>query len=137
MRPSSFLDTSFAVALHSARDQNHAVARRLWEDLPATTELVTTSFVVEETATFFNTRGFHDLAVRIGKDLLDSPVVRLVYVDEGLFLEAWDYFVRHEDKEYSLTDCVSFVLMGRLGLRSALTFDHHFSQAGFERLPRA
>ncbi len=137
MRPLSFLDTSFAVALHSARDQNHEIALRLWEGLPGDTGLVTTSLVFEEIATFFNSRGLHDLAVRIGRDLLDSPVVRLVNVDEGLFLEGWGYFVRHGDKDYSLTDCVSFVLMTRLGLRSALTFDHHFSQAGFERFPRA
>lgn len=80
-------------------------------------------------------RGLHDLAVRIGEDLLNSPTIRLVHVDEQLFLEAWDYFVQHHDQAYSLTDCVSFILMTRLGLRSALTFDHHFTQAGFDRLP--
>jgi len=42
---------------------------------------------------------------------------------------------RHHDKRYSLTDCISFVVMKRMKLKTALAFDQHFVQAGFERIP--
>jgi uncharacterized protein len=58
-----------------------------------------------------------------------------VHVDRDLYEAGWGYFVRHADKRYSLTDCISFIVMQERGLRQALTFDQHFSQAGFEALP--
>jgi hypothetical protein len=36
------------------------------------------------------------------------------------------------DKEWSLTDCISFVAMNERNITDALTSDHHFEQAGFE-----
>jgi predicted nucleic acid-binding protein len=48
-----------------------------------------------------------------------------------------EYMNRRRDKEYSLTDCVSFVLMEKFGITEALAFDAHFTQAGFVRLPLA
>lgn len=86
-------------------------------------------------ATFFNSRARHAKAVEVGERLLASPSVRLVHVDEDLFGAAWTYFRRRDDKRFSLTDCVSFVLMERLGVESALAFDTHFVQAGFRTLP--
>lgn len=68
---------------------------------------------------------------------MHSPSVELVHVNEVLFHGAWQYFTQHSDKSYSLTDCISFVVMERLGIRTVLTFDHHFIQAGFEKLPTA
>jgi hypothetical protein len=73
--------------------------------------------------------------VEIGKLLLESPSVKLIHIDEPLFYKAWSYFIQHSDKSYSLTDCASFVVMKRLRIRTALTFDHHFVQAGFEKKP--
>jgi predicted nucleic acid-binding protein len=58
-----------------------------------------------------------------------------VHVDEVLFFDAWRYFRQHADKSYSLTDCVSFVAMDGFAIRTALAFDQHFFQAGFEKLP--
>ena len=40
------------------------------------------------------------------------------------------------DKEWSLTDCLSFVVMQERGISRALAYDHHFEQAGFEALLR-
>jgi predicted nucleic acid-binding protein len=85
--------------------------------------------------TFFNSRSQHAKASELGNRLLRSPTVQLVHVDEGLFFDAWRYFMQHADKTFSLTDCISFVLMERMGIQTALAFDHHFIQAGFEKLP--
>jgi len=67
--------------------------------------------------------------------LLESSAVSLVQVDEPLLTTAWEYFQKHSDKSFSLADCASFVVMHERGMEQALAFDHHFTQAGFQRLP--
>lgn len=131
-----FLDTSYVLALELANDQNHAAALRHWQQAASTLPpLVTTSYVLDEVVTFFNRRGFHDKAVQVGERLLQSPTVELVHVDEPLFFDGWSYFQDHDDKQYSLTDCLSFLVMSKFGINTALTFDQHFRQAGFATAP--
>jgi uncharacterized protein len=131
-----FLDTSFLIALEAADDQFHAPASRYWRNyLNDPDMLVTTSFVLDEVATYFNSRGHHSKAIDIGRYLMTSPSVRLIHVDEAIFHDAWRWLARHEDKRYSLTDCVSFVVMKQLKIKAALTFDKHFAQASFQVLP--
>ena len=67
-------------------------------------------------------------------DLTDSPVVEVIWVDEALHREAVNLLEARMDKEWSLCDAVSFVLMRQRGLTEALTTDHHFEQAGLRRL---
>jgi len=132
----AFLDTGYALALELSNDANHRAAqdhwRRVSQNLP---RLITTTYVFDEVVTFFNSRRRHDKAVAVGKMLMTSPSVDLVAVDDALFQEGWAYFSRHNDKTYSLTDCISFVVMRRRGLDTAFTFDHHFEQAGFRKEP--
>jgi predicted nucleic acid-binding protein len=73
--------------------------------------------------------------VKVGNNLLTASPIQLIQVDDALFYEGWQYLERHADKTYSLTDCISFVLMTRLGISEALTFDKHFAQAGLVKLP--
>lgn len=127
-----FLDTSYVLALELSSDQYHAAAQRHWnrvkESIPL---LVTTSYVLDEVVTFFNRIGHHSKAVEVGNALLHSSSVWLIHVDEALFYEGWAYFQQYQDKDYSLTDCISFVVMRNLGITTAYTFDRHFVQAGF------
>ena len=134
---SLFLDTSYLIALEVSDDQSHEFVVRHWRNLSNTKSLslVTSSYVLSETVTYLNNIRVHAKAVQVGNDLLRSREVKLIHVDEELFYEAWVYFQKHKDKTYSLTDCVSFVLMKRLGITAALTFDKHFAQAGFAQLP--
>jgi len=97
--------------------------------------LVTTSTIFDETMTFFKGRGFHSKAVQVGSNLLHSPSVELIHVDETLFYEGWAYFQKYQDKQHSLTDCISFVVMQQRGISAAFAFDHRFTQAGFIREP--
>lgn len=91
--------------------------------------------MVAEVVTFFNSKGHHAKAVEIGERLLGSPSLNVVHVGQAEFFASWDYLKRHQDKTYSLTDCVSFLVMEQLGIRRALAFDGHFKQAGFEKVP--
>jgi predicted nucleic acid-binding protein len=133
---SIFLDTGYIIALEAIDDQNHKAALQHWgffsKNLPI---IVTTSYVFDETVTFFNNRGHHQKSVEIGTNLLKSLYIKFSHVDQILFQEGWRYFKKHNDKTYSLTDCISFILMKRLAIKTALTFDNHFIQAGFKVLP--
>lgn len=131
-----FLDTGYIIALELASDQNHRAAMKHWRSISKSLPLlVTTSYVFDEIITFFNSRGHHAKAVEIGSRLLNSPSIKIVYVGEDLFQEGWSYFQRHKDKKYSLTDCISFLVMKEFGIEIAFAFDKHFIQAGFEKLP--
>lgn len=131
-----FLDTGYVLALELANDQNHRAASEHWRAIVRSLPpLVTTSYVFDEVVTYFNNRGYHAKAVEVGSRLLTSPSVRFAHVDEELFHEGWQYLQRHRDKQYSLTDCISFVVMENLGIATAFAFDKHFAQAGFEKLP--
>lgn len=85
--------------------------------------------------TFFNSRGYHAKAVEVGNTLLHSPSTELILGDAALFDAGWRYFQQYQDKQYSLTDCISFVVMQQRGISTALAFDNHFTQAGFQKLP--
>jgi len=131
-----FLDTSYLIAVESADDQHHKAASEHWRSLlKSPRRLVTSSYVLVEVVTLLNNRRSHSKAVELGNNLLSSRLFNVVHVNEELFYEAWRYFQKYKDKRYSLTDCVSFVLMNKLGIEEALTFDKHFTQAGFKKLP--
>lgn len=138
-----FLDAVYLIALEFGRDQNHGAALGHWRARIGTRRagrtpqprLVTTTYVFDEVVTYLNARGRHGRAVEAGERLLRSPSVELVQVDEDLFRRGFDYLRRHEDKRYSLTDCISFVVLAERGLTVAFTFDRHFVQAGFATEP--
>lgn len=133
---SLFLDTSYLIAVENADDQHHKAASAHWARLlKSPRRVVTSSYVLVEVVTLLNNRRSHSKAVELGNNLLGSRLFNVVHVNEELFYEAWQYFQKYKDKRYSLTDCVSFVLMKKLGITEALTFDRHFVQAGFVKLP--
>ncbi|MEK6682939.1 MAG: PIN domain-containing protein [Nitrospirota bacterium] len=131
-----FLDTGYIIALEAVDDQYHDIALRHWHSLTKSLpSLITTSYILDEAVAFFSSRNRHAKAIEIGNYLLSSPSVHFIHVDEPLFYEAWQYFKQHTDKAYSLTDCVSFIVMRRFKIKAALTFDKHFVQMGFDKLP--
>ena len=131
-----FLDTGYLLALELSKDQNHRAASEHWRSVKKRLPpLVTTSYVFDEVVTYFNSRGYHAKAVEVGNRLLKSPSVQFVQIDEGVFMGGWQYFQQHRDKDYSLTDCISFVVMKKFRIETAFAFDQHFVQAGFKKVP--
>lgn len=126
------LDAGYLIALAIENDQHHPDALENWERvLQANSRVVTTTFVLSEAVTFINRRGTHEAAVRISTSVRESQAIELLQVDSELFEQGWRQFVGYQDKLFSLTDCISFVVMQERGIREALSFDHHFQQAGF------
>lgn len=133
-----FVDTGGWFARVAQRDDHHAAARR-WFDANRAA-LATTDLVAIETINLFAAR-FPDahgrrLGLRVGRELLDGNAILLIRVSSDDLAEALSVFERFADKRWSFTDCTSFAVMRRLGLREALSFDRNFDQMpGIRRVP--
>lgn len=134
MFDSVFVDAVFVIALINRHDQFHAFAQELSNQY-AGKKVVVTDAVLLEVGNGL-ARAFRTEAAEIIDYFLTSADVEVVRLQPDLLDEALDLFRTHLDKEWGLVDCVSFVAMRERGLRQALTFDHHFTQAGFEALMR-
>ncbi len=67
-------------------------------------------------------------------DLQQEPSATIVPASQDLFERGQQLYFARPDKQWSLTDCISFVVMQELGINDALTADHHFEQASFVAL---
>jgi predicted nucleic acid-binding protein len=74
------------------------------------------------------------LAVELRDRLVSSPQVEIVQTTHADEAQGWQLFGQHGDKEWGMTDCVSFIIMRRMGVTDVLSFDNHFAQAGFSLL---
>ena len=131
-----FVDTSFWIATVNPRDQRADDARRLVAAYGAAT-LVTSNHVRGETWTFLRRRVGHRGAVLFLDKTMQSPRLRVEFVDEKLEREALRWLRRHDERPYSFVDATSFALMKRLRIKEALAFDGDFAAAGFVELRAA
>jgi predicted nucleic acid-binding protein len=130
-----FVDTSGFYALLVRRDPKHAAARRVLRQAKAERRrLVTTDYVLDETATLLKARGQAQLAQPLFERVFQSSACRVEWTDESHFIVTRDFFLKHADQAWSFTDCASFCVMRALKLQEALTTDLHFHQAGFVAL---
>lgn len=127
-----FADTFYFLALLDSRERSHVQALEFSRDPQF--RIVTTEWVLAE----FGDAYCHPLDrsdfVALYRSLLGHPRVKIVPADTHLFQRGVDYFEERQDKEWSLTDCLSFVVMQDGGIAQALTGDKHFEQAGFVAL---
>ena len=134
-----FVDSSALKANYDSGDDYHAKAAGLMQKVAAreteVTSFVTTDYVLDEAVTLTRFAHSHGKAVELAEATLSSRFVKMVYCDEELFSDGMKVFKQHSDKEWSLTDCVSFATMKRHGVKTAFTFDAHFKQAGFATVP--
>ena len=129
-----FADAFFFLALLNEGDEAHGRAALLIDQFDY---LTTTAWVLTEVADGCAKPGhrratFTDFLTF----LLAHERVTIVPPDQTLFDRGLALYRKRPDKEWSLTDCISFVVMRNRGLTEALTEDHHFEQAGFVALMR-
>jgi len=130
-----FLDASYAIALSSPRDQHHAQAVDLARKIEAErTGLVTTRAVLLEIGNALARQRHRTAAVALLRALESDPGIEVVSLSDELYQRGRVLYDRHRDKEWGLTDCISFALMSERGVTEALTADDHFRQAGFRVL---
>ena len=127
-----FVDTLFVIALINPRDQYHAKASELAAKYEKHPLLITDAVLLEIGNGL--ARNYKQEAVEIIEDFIDSEEVEIAHLTPTLFERAFNLYRKHNDKDWGLIDCISFLVMTDANINQALTFDQHFEQAGFKVL---
>ena len=134
---SVFVDTSGWARYLNRLDPLHAEAARAFKHAVGQgSGRVTTNYVLSELVPLMAVR------MRINRQDILTAVERIhqlqfltiIYIDQSHDTAAWAMLRQYSDKEWSLVDAASFVVMQANGITEALTTDHHFEQAGYIRL---
>lgn len=131
-----FADTSGWASLFIKTDPCHAETfelMTLWQQ--QNRRVVTTNYVLSELVSLFTRyRITRAEALHYIKGIHSDALVEIIHVDPALDAAAWKRLEHRLDKEWSLVDAVSFLVMENRRMTEALTTDHHFEQAGFTQL---
>ena len=127
------LDTTFVQALLNRRDQYHAQAKILLPRVRVAAEVWITEAVLVEIGNALS--DFNRLAAASFIEQCYKTVnMRVVSIDTPLLMRALRLYRERPDKDWGITDCLSFVVMREQGLQEAMTADDHFRQAGYRAL---
>lgn len=129
MKPPTFIDTGYILALVNTTDQYHSQAQVA--AFTVQPPFLTTEAVLLEIGNALARVRWRALGFATLNDLRTDPDIEVVTVDTGLLGRALTLYGARMDKEWSLTDCISFVVMQERQLTHVLTTDHHFAQARF------
>lgn len=134
---SAFADTSYWIALLSPSDSLHERAESVSRTL-ISVQIFTSEMIFVELLNDFSYRGplLRAAAVATIERLRRNPLVTIIPQSSILFQEALALYSSRGDKDWSLTDCASILIMQRYGITDAITHDQHFLQAGFKALLR-
>lgn len=123
-----FVDTGAWFAEIVPDDPDHETAKAWFR--ANKTPLLTTDYIIDETLTLLKARGEYDKAIATGKKLYGGTVCFLYYLTQDDIADTWEVFQRYSDKDWSFTDCSSKVVMEKLEITEAASFDKHFDQFG-------
>lgn len=148
-----FIDTGAFIALAAEGDINHSKAKKIYSRLILERSLLyTTNHVIDEVCTWMTRERDlgHSAALKFGQFIndvalfvsadevplpaLESRRIYLIYSTPALEEHAWDIFARHPQSGFSFTDCTSFAVMMKFGIRDAFAFDTHFDIMNFTRM---
>jgi uncharacterized protein len=127
-----FADSFFFLAALNPADTRHA--RAIAWSTAYQGDLVTTAWVITEVADAFVKPRHRRVFREFYKALLVDPRVKIISPEPSLWQRGLELFFDRPDKEWSLTDCISFAVMRDKNITQALTGDRHFQQAGFVAL---
>lgn len=132
-----FIDSSAFLALEDESDEHHEEAMRFRDQelLPGNYQLITTSYILDETLTLIRNRLGIPASIDFSKKIRKSRIVMVLAVSKEVEEKALDLFEKYDDKSFSFTDCISFVVMQDLRIQEAFAFDDHFVQMGLLRRP--
>jgi len=131
-----FIDTSGWVASIDRGDTFFQQAKQIIQTAYQQKRLlITSNYVLSELAPLLQRRNVAQATLSLAiKTSKTDPRVTVVHIDQATDDEAWALLDARMDKQWSLVDASSFILMQRMGITEALTNDHHCEQAGYIRL---
>jgi len=130
-----FLDTSFAIALSVESDIHHGAAHDLSLRIEESrARYVTTRAVMLEIGNALARQRYRAALPNLLRWIEEDPNVTIVPLSDDLYARGVALLGERTDKEWGLTDCISFVVMQDRGILDAATADDHFRQAGFRPL---
>jgi uncharacterized protein len=133
--PSVLVDTAAWLALVNTRDELHSRAKQTMAELrDSNCTLVTTEFVLLEVANALSAASWRSKAIKLINGLRLQPKLQIIQADTAILAHGWRLYSERLDKEWSLTDCISMVVMEKDQIEKAFTSDRHFEQAGFVKL---
>ncbi|MDI6764474.1 MAG: type II toxin-antitoxin system VapC family toxin [Thermodesulfobacteriota bacterium] len=125
---SVFVDTGAWFASFVRRDPDHNLARKWVSN--NNSQLITSDYILDELFTLLKLRESYTVAVAAGKILIEEKICQIIKITPDDFARAWNVFIQFSDKGWSFTDCTSKVIMERLNISTAFSFDEHFEQFG-------
>jgi predicted nucleic acid-binding protein len=129
-----FADSYYYLAMVNVRDRGYAKALQFGDSFRG--HIITTEWILTEVGDAL-AKSHNRLAfVAMLNDVQNDAHTTIVQAGHDLFTRGIELFKDRSDKEWTLTDCISFVVMEDHGIRESLTGDHHFEQAGFVALLR-
>lgn len=135
MKQAVFADTSAWLALINEADAYHSKAKTIRNKLLRSKKhFFITSYIIVEIANSLCKTHWRSHAVKLINSIQATEFIEIVEIDKDIHEKAWAMYTSRTDKEWSLTDCTSFVVMKKYGIRDAFTNDHHFEQAGYSIL---
>ena len=132
-----YVDTSGWASLADVSEPFYEKAKEIYAAaIQNRRRLVTTKYVLAElVALMTSPMRFHrPRIIEFINGIKESPLFDIIHIDENTDAKSWDLLANRADKNWSLVDCSSFVIMQENKIAEALTTDHHFEQAGFVRL---
>ncbi len=133
--PEVFADTACWIALLNRQDSLHVSTNTLYQDLiKKGSVFITISSIIEETANALSNPKFKPSLINFYHNISRSPRVTILHIDPDFWEKGWQLFSNRDDKNWSFTDCISFVVMNDRKIKTALTSDKHFIQAGFSAI---
>jgi predicted nucleic acid-binding protein len=129
-----FADTFYWIALLNPQDDWHSIALHFANN--NTRPLITTDGIIDETLNYTAERGslMRQKALLLYRRIVQEPSIDIIGYTPELRQQGIELYERRRDKGYSLTDCISMIVMRQLELIDVLTRDRHFTQEGFHLL---
>jgi predicted nucleic acid-binding protein len=132
MNKKIFVDTGAWFAIADKTDQFHRKARdyikRIVENR---NNLITSNLVVHEAAMLLSRKLSKEAASRFLQTIYNDDDVEVIHCNEAVEKEAYSIFHHYAEQDFSIVDCVSFVLMKKLEIKRVFTFDKHFKTMRF------